>query len=86
MKILISKGTEKTMENEKRRAFEGDRGCRALIDMQCENCAFFKTEEQAAEDRRRAAERIVSLAFEKRKRIVGKYYRQRSHESAEEVT
>ncbi len=59
--------------------------CAALTVCDCENCVFFKTEEQFSEGRRAALMRILLLPAERRERILDKYYRSKKEERNEKV-
>lgn len=51
---------------------KGDRGCSALISKQCSGCAFYKTEQELRDGRRKSAERLESLP--NGKELKEKYY------------
>lgn len=57
---------------------EADRGkCAVLTVHQCpghEKCSFYKTEEQAKAENKKAYERIVSLPYDRQQYIAGCYY------------
>ena len=55
-------------------AFKEKGTCRVLLECNCFDCAFFKTESELAYDRERAAARIAQLPLREQIHIKRKYY------------
>lgn len=60
--------------NKERCAFDGEDRCNALKEKVCFGCGFYKTKEELAEGRDKAAVKVAELEPELREHIRHKYY------------